>query len=714
MMTLSCYDEMRRLAGESIPSFVCKPDKTPGTEHGYLDASCSERDHKRWRNAAAMGVPTGDRFFVVDTDPRNGGDQSLAQLLAEHGPFPETVRVRTGGDGDHYWFTMPAGMDIACSNSQLAPGIDIKGRGGYVLTPPSRHESGRLYRYVGKPLTIAAIAPAPEWLLTRITEAADRPATGSSSSNSDDTIPQGRRNETLFKFGCSMRARGAARGAIVAALEAMNTGQCRPPLSDAEVGKVVASVMRHDPGQPDDGASWSVGSGPKGATVADDLLRKPWPTLGKSAFCGLAGDIVRTIEPHTESDPVAILAQLVTFFGNAVGRGPYFPLEADRHYMNFYVVLVGNTSKARKGTSAGHVRSLFVQPEELGLGDAIAVDDDLSVGKPWGSANLASGLASGEGVIWIIRDQIEQKQPIKEKGVVTGYQVVVVDGGVPDKRLLVIEPEFSRVLQTMGREGNTLSAIIRTAWDSGDLRSLTKASPARATGAHVSIIAHITAHELRKRLTETEAANGFANRFLFVAVKRSKLLPDGGAVPKEALEGLSARVREAVRFAQGVTQITRSDTAAALWREVYPALSQGRPGALGSLTSRAEAQVLRLSCIYALLNKSAVIEQAHLEAALALWEYSEASVQYIFGTGNDDIDTKILALVKARPEGVSLTDIQKAFNRNIKAAALREAVASLLEAGLIEEGTRQGVGRPVTILRPVTQQKPYEKNEKTN
>jgi hypothetical protein len=115
-------------------------------------------------------------------------------------------------------------------------------------------------------------------------------------------------------------------------------------------------------------------------------------------------------------------------------------------------------------------------------------------------------------------------QRIRDKpGRVEEYQDVTFDQGEPDKRLLVTEPEFASALRVMGRDGNTLSAIIREAWDTGDLNILNKNSPVKATDARVSIIGHVTHEELRRYLDRTELANGFANRFLWICVKRSKL-----------------------------------------------------------------------------------------------------------------------------------------------------------------------------------------------
>ena len=108
------------------------------------------------------------------------------------------------------------------------------------------------------------------------------------------------------------------------------------------------------------------------------------------------------------------------------------------------------------------------------------------------------------------------------------------------KRLAVAEGEFANVLKVMAREGNTLSPVLRSAWDYGNLRSMTKNSEARATGAHISIIGHITKDELRRLLTETEQANGFGNRFLWLAVRRvlRPFIARRGLCPKFVLKCL--------------------------------------------------------------------------------------------------------------------------------------------------------------------------------
>ena len=107
-----------------------------------------------------------------------------------------------------------------------------------------------------------------------------------------------------------------------------------------------------------------------------------------------------------------------------------------------------------------------------------------------------SGLSSGEGLKWAVRDAVEAHEPLKDRGRIVGFQPVIRDHGVADKRLLVIESEFAQALKVMEREGNTLSPTLRQAWDSGNLRTLTKNDPVVATDAHVSILGHITREEL--------------------------------------------------------------------------------------------------------------------------------------------------------------------------------------------------------------------------
>ena len=394
---------------------------------------------------------------------------------------------------------------------------------------------------------------------------------------------------------------------------------------------------------------------------------------------GLVGEFIRIVGPHTEADRAALLFSYLAAFGSVIGRGPHFVAEADRHYTNIFVVQVGITSKGRKGSSLGQVRRVFR-----------AVDER------WSSERVQSGLSSGEGLIWAVRDAVEKEEPLKDNKRVVDQQPVVIDPGVADKRLLVVEGEFASTLRVMAREGNTLSAVIRNAWDSGDMRILAKNCPARSTGAHISIIAHITKEELLRRLDGMEAANGFGNRFLWVCVKRSKVLPEGSKLSDGDLAEHIKKLQAAVEFARRVDRMERDDEARVLWHEVYPDLSEGRPGMLGAITARAEAQVMRLACISALLDSSAVVKRTHLEAALEMWRYARDSARFIFGESlGDPLADELLGRLREEPHGMTRTEIYDLFSRNKTSREIRSALNLLLEYGLVcRELAETREGRP--------------------
>lgn len=405
-------------------------------------------------------------------------------------------------------------------------------------------------------------------------------------------------------------------------------------------------------------------------------------TLDPQALYGLAGEIVRTVEPYSESDPAALLLNTLTAFGNTIGCSAHATVNHDEHPGRLFVVQVGPTAKGRKGTGWTPIKYLFSM-----------VDSE------WSKDRIKTGLSTGEGLIFNVRDPIYKQEPIREKGRVIDYQQVMTDPGESDKRLLVIEPEFASTLTVMGREGNTLSAVMRQAWDDGDLSPLTRNNPIKSTGAHVSIIGHITQQELLARMDDTSKANGFANRFLWSVVKRSKELPEGADVPIEILEKLADKLSTPVDFARKGGVVKRDDPARELWARVYGPLSEGRPGLTGAILSRAEAQVLRLSVLYALLDLTTAVSVAHLNAALALWKYCEASAEAIFGTRlGDPVADRILdALREGGDAGMSENDIYELFGRNRSANERDRALSLLKELRLVKSEQIPTGGRPRTV-----------------
>jgi hypothetical protein len=403
-----------------------------------------------------------------------------------------------------------------------------------------------------------------------------------------------------------------------------------------------------------------------------------WPDPpAAEAYHGLAGEIVGVIEPASEADPVALLAQTLVAFGNAVGRSAHFVVEGDFHRGNEFVVIVGRTSKARKGTSWGRVERLFREVEEQ-----------------WAGERIHSGLSSGEGVIWAVRDPITKRDRVKEKGKVR-YEDVEADPGVSDKRLLVYEPEFANVLKQTERQGNNLSAVLRNAWDGRDLQTLTKNSPAKSKGAHVSLVGHITAEELRRYLSLTEVANGWANRHAFFCADRSKLLPEGGVVDPAGWRAVRDKLSRALAFARASGEVQRDDEAKFIWGDLYRELSEGKPGLAGALLARAEAHVMRFAMLYALMDASPYIGAKHLMAALALWDYGERSVRYIFGDSlGDGLADDLLRMLRNSPNGMTRNEMMDAMGRNQSSGRIGQALGLLLKNNLARLQSVPTGGRP--------------------
>jgi hypothetical protein len=398
-------------------------------------------------------------------------------------------------------------------------------------------------------------------------------------------------------------------------------------------------------------------------------------TLPEQARYGLLGEIVAAWEPETEAHPAALLASFLVMFGNAAGRGPRGPhmLHAGaEHRLNLNMLVVGATARSRKGTSRALAESTFRNVDATWL-------EDCNV----------SGFGSGEALIEAVRDPRRTGKKDKEGN-------DIIEPGVTDKRLLITEGEFTRIIAVMQRDGSTLSAILRDAWDGRPLQIKTRVNPAKATGAHISVLAHITAEELQRHIDRTELVNGFLNRFILVHVHRTKLLPMGGNPPPN-LASLTGKLREALFTATNYTgRMHFSPAAEQMWVAEYANLERERPGLINFLTTRAAPQVLRLAMIYAAVDGSRAIEPAHLTAALAFWSYCEASEGLIFGyaTGDPTADTIAEALQAAGREGLSRTDIYRGlFGCNKTADEISRALRLLERAGHIERYDQPGKGR---------------------
>ena len=390
-----------------------------------------------------------------------------------------------------------------------------------------------------------------------------------------------------------------------------------------------------------------------------------WPDPpDPAAWSGMAATIVETIAPHTEADPVAILAQLLVGAGALIGRGAWFQVEATRHHPNEFVVLVGDSAKARKGSSWDHVARTLARADRAFPG------------------RVRTGLSTGEGLIWAARDPDG------------------ADPGVADPRLLVVEPEFVTVLKATGRDVNTLSPVLRAAWDGRPLALLTRTAPARASAAHIAVVGHITAAELAHHTSALEAANGFLNRFCFIACRRTRLLPEGGDPDPLAGTGIEARLGAHLATARRAGQIQLNHAARLAWHDAYTRLAETDDSPAGALCARAEAHVLRLALLYTLVDGETTIRLAHLQAGLALWDYAARSAAWALQTtSTDPVAEQIHAALTASPAGLTRTQLRDLHGRNLPAARIDAALTTLGHTGRAQRHRINTGGRPAEVWR---------------
>jgi len=220
-------------------------DKTPISAKGCTDATLDPDQIRKWWTqwpTANIGLATGYEFFAIDVDPRHGGGEWL-----EANELPATHEAATGSGGKHLLYRMPS-KPIHNSASLIAPGIDIRGNGGYIVAAPSIHPSGNPYTWLDCDGDVpeGPCADAPVWLVDMLVRMA-APAAGQQFAL-PDLIPQGNRDNTLYKFACQLRSKTPMTLAeIRAALEAANA-RCQPPMEAKDLDRIANSACRHPSG----------------------------------------------------------------------------------------------------------------------------------------------------------------------------------------------------------------------------------------------------------------------------------------------------------------------------------------------------------------------------------------------------------------------------------------------------------------------------------
>lgn len=391
----------------------------------------------------------------------------------------------------------------------------------------------------------------------------------------------------------------------------------------------------------------------------------------KNFELGLTNEIISEIHPLVESNKESLLIQLLTCFGNCIGRKPHFKAAADKHFTNLFVLLVGKSSRGRKGQSLNMIKNLFEE-----------------VDSAWTRSNIAKGLSSSEGLVFRLKDEIFHDAD-------SGVDILT---GIKDKRLLCIETEFSSVLRQSQRDGNTLSQIIRDAWDSGNFEIMTKNSPMRVTDPMISIIGHITVTELLKTMSVNDAANGFSNRFIFIKAESDKCLPDPPELNPETKKYLISKIQKAVIHAQSVQIMNFNDDAKAYWNIYYKSINQNDASLVGSLTAREEPQVRRLAMILSLMKLKNSIDLDSLKFAIEIYEYSKQSLYEIYGQSlGDPFIDKVKEILSSRLSGATKTEIHEMLSNNYRKNDLDRALRFLKNLSLADSKSKSTGGRPQEI-----------------
>jgi len=745
----------RVYADSGLEVFPADPgSKAPLTKNGFYDATTDletvEAWWSRWADALIAARVPPDQL-LLDVDPRHGGLEVWLALKQAMGGVLPVTRAHQSGRGDlgtHFWWLRPAeklstraldewakerGLGQQLGPNRWTAGVDLLHHTcRYTILPPSLHpETGQPYRWhdgrgletepAAMPALLADLLVVDE---PAVTDWVRPPGTGDDSiadwysghaswrdllgrhgwrvvaGDGDSEGSRWRHPEATTAHSATIRHGCLFVYTTSTAFEPTEDG--RPHgytlfrafalLDHADDMSAAGRAAREQrDGITIDDMSWAEhnghrnGAAPVVATsdaeeASEEPSPPPWPEMPPEAYHGIFGETVATLAPHTEADPAGILACLLTYFAAAVGAGPHFRLSGATHSARINILVVGDSARARKGSAEAMARWVMRSADP-----AIT------------SERRATGLNSGEGLIEAVRDPKWTKD---KKG-----EDVLVDEGVKDKRLLLYEPEFAgRLLTAVKRSGSTISALLRMAWDDGNLQTMSR-NPLQATGAHICVFGNATIQELLLEMSARELAGGLLNRFLFVAVRSVGNLPFGGNLDDQEAERIGRRIRERLEQARCRGRLDFTEDCQQPWPVAYDALRADVPdGPLGHMTARGSVQVQRLALIYALAAGAPAIDLEHLEAAVAFWAHCRESAELVLTgdanerlTGDSDGDRLLKLLVESgRPWSVPELRVELRWSGTREASTR----ARLERLGLVRVGkvARSGGGRPRTMV----------------
>ena len=356
------------------------------------------------------------------------------------------------------------------------------------------------------------------------------------------------------------------------------------------------------------------------SAYADDVdNHRNAPRPDPACLYGLIGDVAHAGGDTTEANPFAVAANMIAFMSCALGRGPYMPVGNTWHHSRQFMLHIGRSGRGRKGDAVSLIRRI-----ERALR---ALNEEATPKVHHG------GLSSREGLVYLIHD-----------GYMDGKEEVPA---ILDKRLLVIESEFSNVLHQSKRDGNTLSAALRDGWDGMSMKPATKTSRLWATDPHIALIGAVTPSELLSLLASRDLTNGFANRFMMFWAERTKMMAFPTATPQEVVDALAQRVLEVLKFCKAERWAERDHMRVELSSEARKRYEKLYLGELNdnsageritALIERRAPMLLRLAMLFAMCDLTTTVELHHINAALAWVRYSVESVKFVFASAADEVE----------------------------------------------------------------------------
>ncbi len=450
-------------------------------------------------------------------------------------------------------------------------------------------------------------------------------------------------------------------------------------------------------------------AGPIEAEIDDHDYTAAPPKPDPAMFHGITGEVADAATNGKEPNKASVSLAFLTWLSAAAGRHHFLSIGDQTHPLLINGLHVGRSMVAAKGESWAMVKRLRqAVGKMMDEYPAQATDEDAVVTPDLFAGRLHSGgLSTGEGLAVLVHD---------------GYTVGKTEHApIDDKRLLVVEAEFAKLLEQGKREGNTLSPIIRDLFDGGSITPATKGGYIWATEPHVVIHGAITPHELRARMDATSAHNGLMNRFLIIFAERTCLVAFPERTPDEVVQRLAVKVRDVIKFARGdyprtkyAAPVTLSDEAREMFAAAYPDLRRrdGSTPIIASLLERRAPITMRLAGLFAVTDQTTVVRDEHMQAALAWARFHRESVAFVFGHDmsqriesekRKEHKQKILDGITAGQWVTRTTIHSHVFGKRITSKELTAALEELLADGLLDQqeltkkngiGTRKEYSRP--------------------